>query len=191
MSYPVQGLVVWVTGAPSAGKSTLARRLLEDLRASDIAACLLDGDDVRACLVPEVGYTPSERDAFYFTLANVAAMLARQSLVVLVAATAQCREFRARARELAPAFLEVWVDTPPDECARRDTKGLYAASRAGALRDVPGANVAYEAPLNPDFVAHGGEDAAASDAVRVGIREMLSGTRSASDAGSDGENTAQ
>lgn len=165
-------VVVWITGAPSAGKSTLAARLLERLREQRLPACVLDGDDVRACLVPQLGYTPAERDAFYATLSNLAALLARQSLVVLVAATAQRREFRARARALAPAFLEVWVDTSLEECAARDAKGLYAASKAGTLTDVPGAGVEYEPPEHPDVVAHGGHDTAAVEQLCQKVCEL-------------------
>ena len=151
--------VVWVSGLPSAGKSTFAEHALASLKAQDIGVCLLDGDAVRACLVPKLGFSREERAQFYETLANLAALLARQGLVVLVAATAHERTFRERARSVAPAFVEVWVDTPLEECARRDTKGLYEAARSGAAHDVPGANEPYEPPLEPEVVAHGGFDA--------------------------------
>ena len=65
--------------------------------------------------------------------------LARQGLTVLIPATAPLRRFRERAKELAPAFVEVWVDTPLEECVRRDAKGLFRARVAGSVRDVPGA----------------------------------------------------
>jgi adenylylsulfate kinase len=157
------GAVLWITGRPSAGKSTLARAALSALRAEGVASCLLDGDAVRDSLVPRLGYTAEARSSFYQTLGNLAALLAGQDLVVLVAATAQRRELRERARALAPSFLEVWVDTPLDECVRRDDKGLYAAMRAGAVRGLPGGDEPYEAPLHPDVIAHGGRD---EDAVR-------------------------
>jgi adenylylsulfate kinase len=156
-----RGTVVWVSGLPSAGKSTFAERALAALQARQLAACLLDGDAVRACLVPRLGYSREERAQFYETLGNLSALLARQGLTVLVAATAHERAFRQRARAVAPAFVEVWVDTPLAECARRDTKGLYAAARSGAAHDVPGATESYEPPLDPEFVAHGGFDDAA------------------------------
>jgi len=153
------GTVVWVSGLPSAGKSTFAEQTLAALQAGQLGACLLDGDAVRACLVPKLGFAREQRAQFYETLGNLAALLARQGLVVLVAATAHERAFRERARAAAPAFVEVWVDTPFEECALRDTKGLYAAARSGAAHDVPGANEPYEPPLEPEVVAHGGFDA--------------------------------
>ncbi len=152
------GVVVWITGKPSSGKSTLAERAHAALCERAVACCVLDGDAVRAALVPRPGYDPEARDAFYQTLANLAALLARQGLVVLVAATAHAARFRQRARELAPRFVEVFVDVSADELSRRDAKGLYRAVREGDASDVPGADLAYEPPLAPDVTAAGGRD---------------------------------
>jgi adenylylsulfate kinase len=91
----------------------------------------------------------------------LAALLARQGLIVLVAATAHLRAFRALARERAPAYLEVFVDVSRAELERRDPKGLYRAVREGRLTDVPGADIEYEAPDQPEILANGGCDAAA------------------------------
>jgi len=156
------GVVVWITGRPGAGKSRFAKRTLEALRAAGgRSACRLDGDELREALRPQPGYEPEERDAFYATLANLAALLANQGLVVLVAATAHRSAFRERARERAPAYLEVFVDIGQAELERRDPKGLYRAIREGRLSGVPGADVAYEAPERPDVRATGGDDSAA------------------------------
>jgi adenylylsulfate kinase len=155
------GTVVWITGLPSAGKSTFAERVVRALGERQVSVCLLDGDAVRSCLVPALGFSPTERAAFYETLANLAALIARQGLVVLVAATAHRREFREKARSVAPRFVEVWLDTPLAECTLRDAKGLYEAARAGLAPSVPGVDEAYEQPLEPDVVAHGGLDDAA------------------------------
>jgi adenylylsulfate kinase len=166
----VTGAVVWITGLPSSGKSTLAERLLRRLREAGIAALALDGDEVRAALVPAPGYGAADRDAFYATLANLAALVARQGVVAIVAATANLRAYRDRARALAPRFLEVFVDVSLDECRRRDAKGLYARAGQGAARDVPGADARYEPPLAPDVVARGGEDPTALDRIATLIR---------------------
>jgi adenylylsulfate kinase len=155
------GVVVWVTGLPSAGKSTFAKAVLAALRASGTSACVLDGDEVRKALTTALGYSSADRAAFYETLARLAALLAAQGLVVLVPATAHRRAFRERARELAPAYLEVWVDTPLEECMRRDTKGLYEAQASGRANDVPGRDLGYEPPVEPAVVARDGMDAEA------------------------------
>ncbi len=161
----MNGVVVWVTGLPASGKSTLARRAAERLRAAGIRPCLLDGDELRAAVFPSLGYDEAARDVFYEAVAQLAALLARQGLCVLVAATAQRRRWRLRARELAPRFVEVYVDVPATVCAERDPKGLYRAAAAGAAPELPGATSAYEPPLSPDVVAHGGEDEAALAAI--------------------------
>jgi adenylylsulfate kinase len=154
-----------MTGPPSAGKSTLARSVQARLAARGLPSLLLDGDEVREAVVPHPGYGAGERDAFYETLARLAALLARQGAVVLVAATAHRRAHRTAARALAPRFLEVFLDVPVDVCRARDAKGLYARARDGQAPDLPGAGVAYEPPEAPEVVARGGEDAAAVEAV--------------------------
>ena len=151
------GVVAWFTGLPSSGKSTLAQKVSGELRLRGIDAIMLDSDDVRAAIVPPHGYDDASRTNLYTTLANLAALLARQGHVVLVPATAHRRAYRDAARNLAPTFLEVFVDTPLDECARRDTKGLYAAHNAQA----PGIGVEYEPPLAPDIHAIAGGNPAA------------------------------
>jgi adenylylsulfate kinase len=159
------GAVVWFTGLPSSGKSTLAEAVRRRLLEAGRAVVRLDGDEVRRALVPAPGYWPAERDAFYETLARLAALLAGQGVTVLVAATAHRRAHRARARELAPRFVEVHVATPAAACEARDAKGLWAAARAGRAPLLPGVGIEYEPPEGPDVVAAGGMDAAAVEAV--------------------------
>jgi adenylylsulfate kinase len=150
------GAVVWITGLPSAGKTTLAARLARRLRDTGRQPLVLDGDDVRALLHPRPGYDEEGREAFYETLIELATLAARQGLVAIVAATAHRRAWRDRARELAPRFVEVHVATPLAECRRRDPKRLYAdLADNGAL---PGAGTSYEPPVCPEVVAPLGDD---------------------------------
>jgi adenylylsulfate kinase len=166
------GAVAWVTGLPAAGKSTFARRLAGRLRAAGRPAVVLDGDAVRAALVPPPGYDDAGRGAFYETLGNLALVLAAEGLLVVVAATAHRRAFRDRVRARAGRFVEVLVDAPPEVCAARDPKGLWARARAGAAPDLPGAGAPYERPSAPEVVASGGEDERAVEAAAA----ALSGT---------------
>jgi adenylylsulfate kinase len=167
-----RGAVVWLTGLPASGKSTLGERIAAHLREMRVPSVVLDGDDVRDVLVPHPGHDEPDRDAFYQTLGGLAALLARRGLVVIVAATAHRREWRDHARHRAPRFIEVHVATPLDECRRRDPKGLYA--RADSLPALPGVGVPYEAPLHPEVVAAHGDEAAAANAVLglLGIGEL-------------------
>lgn len=143
----MNGLVVWFTGLPSSGKTTLARETLPILRAAGELCCVLDGDEVRECLHPPLGYGPESRTNFYETLASLAWLLSRQGVVVLVAATTHRRADRETARRLAhEQFVEVFVDTPLDVCEKRDAKGLYGKARAGEIQHFPGIHETYEPP---------------------------------------------
>lgn len=155
----MNGVVVWFTGLPSSGKSTLAERVAEALRSEGRRdVCVLDGDAVRAAVMPRWGYDDASRDHFYDSLSALAAMLATQGLAVMVPATAHREAYRARARARAPRFIEVYVRTDADVAKARDAKGLYAAQREGATTHLPGADAGYEAPTSPDVVAEGGRD---------------------------------
>lgn len=163
------GAVVWVTGLPSSGKSTFARKLRAQLAALGRAAALLDGDAVRAALHPSPGYDPASRDAFYETLGDLALLLAADGLVAVVAATASRRAFRDRVRARAPRFVEVHLDVPAEVCAARDPKGLWARAFAGGAPELPGAGREYEPPVAPEVVATGGEDEEAVDAALAAL----------------------
>jgi adenylylsulfate kinase len=157
------GAVVWFTGLPASGKSTLAAHLAARLREARCAAVVLDGDDVRDALVPRPGHDDAGRDGLYRSLAGLAALIAHQGAIAIVAATAHRRAWREHARALAPRFVEVHVATPLAECRRRDPKHLYAA--AANLPTLPGIGVPYEPPLHPAVVAPAGDDDAVLDAV--------------------------
>lgn len=161
-----RGIVVWFTGLPQSGKSTLAARVAQRL-ATRHSCLLLDSDALRSD-VHATGYDPADRNAFYTRLATMAASSAEQGFVVLVAATANLRAYREHARALAPRFLEVWVRTPLAACETRDTKGLYAQARAGEAPSLPGIGAPYEPPLAADVIADGGfDDAAAAKIERL------------------------
>ena len=166
-----RGAVVWFTGLPASGKTTLARRVHAELARARRAAVVLDSDELREVLETR-SYAPDERDRFYRALAALAVVLARQGTVALVAATAPHRVDRDRARAAlaemgaeAGPFVEVWVKTPLAECEARDPKGLYAKARRGETRELPGVGVTYEEPLAPEVVAVPGAEGAAAAAI--------------------------
>jgi adenylylsulfate kinase len=159
----VTGAVVWLTGLPASGKSTLAHALAGRLREADREPLLLDGDDVRDALVPRPGYDDFARESFYRTLAGLAGLAARQGLIVVVAATAHRRAWRDAARATAPRFVEVHVATPLDECRRRDPKGLYGSG--DARRALPGVGLPYEPPEHPEVIVRPGAETRALDAM--------------------------
>jgi len=158
------GAIVWFTGLPASGKTTLAQRVRERLARPSI---LLDSDQLRTTLDAD-HYERTDRDAFYRALAGLAVLLARQGHIVLVAATAPRRAHREAARADDLRFVEVWVRTPRETCERRDRKGLYARAHAGDAPHLPGVGAPYEPPLAPAVTADGGlDDAAVATIARV------------------------
>jgi adenylylsulfate kinase len=147
------GWVIWFTGVPASGKTTLARMIRCALQERGISTMLLDSDELRRLITPKATYAPAERDWFYNRLVELAVWLARAGEHVLIAATGSRRCYREAARaQLGPRFAEVWVRCPLDICHARDQKGLYDQAAAGAIRGFPGADVPYEAPDAPDLV---------------------------------------
>ena len=150
-----QAFAVWFTGLPAAGKSTIASALARLLRAEGIQPIVLDSDDLRALLTPEARYDAETRQHLYHQLGGIAALLVRQQFPVIIAATGNLRSYRDEARKLIPRFFEVYVDTSLETCMARDPKGIYRKGRDGIHQHVPGLQVAYEPPLNPDAIVHG------------------------------------
>ena len=142
---------VWLTGLSGAGKSAVARALLDELRARGVAAAVLESDVMRTQLTPFATYEDAERDFFYRVLADFAVRLTRD-IPVVIDATASRRAYRDRAREAIARFAEVYVSTPREVCAARDTKGLY---KSKSVKTLPGAQVPYEPPLAPELVIPG------------------------------------
>lgn len=158
--------VVWLTGPPAAGKTTVARAVLDRLAGAGAAAVWLESDTLRKILTPQADYSPAERDRFYAMVSDLAALLAGQGFNVLVDATAPRRAHRQRLRDRFPALLEVLVDAPLEVREHRDPKGLYLRARAGDAPHLPGATDSYEAPLDPALVL-GGTASPAENALRV------------------------
>jgi adenylylsulfate kinase len=146
----VVSATVWFTGLPSAGKSTLARALAGELETRGLRVELLDGDEVRRALWPELGFSRADRDANVRRVGELAERLTRHGVITIVALVSPYRAVRDEVRSRLEAFVEVFVECALDECVRRDPKGLYAAQRAGKVRGVTGVDDPYEAPLAPE-----------------------------------------
>lgn len=141
-----RGFVVWLTGLSGAGKSTIAEALAPLLRAEGRKVEILDGDVVRTNLSRELGFSREHRDWNVARIAFVAHLLARNGVAVIVAAVSPYRDARLEARRRIGDFVEVHVAPPLEECARRDTKGLYRKAREGAVSGLTGVDDPYEAP---------------------------------------------
>jgi len=164
--------VLWLTGLPGAGKSTIADALERRLHAMGLHTYVLDGDNVRGGLNKDLGFTPEDRAENVRRVAETARLLLDAGLIVIVALVSPFRADRAAAKSLFEAgdFVEVWVNTPAEVCAHRDPKGLYAKAKAGTLPNMTGVGQAYEPPEHPDLVVNGTgslDDAAELLAARV------------------------
>ncbi|MGC9316974.1 MAG: adenylyl-sulfate kinase [Armatimonadota bacterium] len=144
------GVVIWFTGIPASGKSTLATAVQERLEAMGLPVENLDADEVRANLSPNLGYTEEARDENTKRLAWFAQKLSGYGANVMIAAVAPKRRYRARGREWCERFVEVYVECPLEVCQQRDPKGLYARAARGEVDDIAGMHQPYEAPAAPE-----------------------------------------
>ncbi|MFJ5681881.1 adenylyl-sulfate kinase [Streptomyces sp. NPDC093099] len=149
------GATVWLTGLPSAGKTTLANALADRLRAEGHRAEVLDGDEIREFLSAGLGFSREDRHLNVQRIGFVAELLASngvKALVPVIAPYADSREaVRKRHRTEGTGYLEVHVATPVEVCSVRDVKGLYAKQAAGEISGLTGVDDPYEAPDSPDL----------------------------------------
>ncbi|MFH0241762.1 adenylyl-sulfate kinase [Streptomyces sp. HK10] len=165
------GATVWLTGLPSAGKTTIARALAGRLRDGGHRVEVLDGDEIREFLSAGLGFSREDRHTNVTRIGFVAQKLAANGVVVLVpviAPYADSREaVRKRHQAEGTAFLEVHVATPVEVCSERDVKGLYARQAAGQLSGLTGVDDPYEAPAAPDLRIEAHTEPVADSAARL------------------------
>jgi sulfate adenylyltransferase len=146
-----QGLTIWFTGLSGSGKSTVAHALVERLAEFGRNVSLLDGDEIRTHLSKGLGFSKEDRDANINRVGYVAGLVAQHGGTTLCAVISPYREPRDNARRSSKGnFVEVYCDTPIEECEKRDVKGLYAKARAGEIKGFTGVDDPYEAPLKPE-----------------------------------------
>ena len=145
--------VLWLTGLSGAGKSTIADIVERKLLARGRHTMLLDGDNVRHGLNRDLGFTDADRVENIRRVGEVAKLMTEAGLIVICSFISPFRAERRMIRELTvpTAFLEIFVDTPLEECMRRDPKGLYAKARAGRLEHFTGLDSPYEPPEVPEI----------------------------------------
>lgn len=158
------GRVIWITGLSGAGKTTLARALLEHLP----EAILLDGDELREALgAADSGFDAASRKKLALTYAKLARLLARQGVTVVVATISLFHDVHAWNREHLPDYLEVFLDVPEDVRRQRDPKGLYAAEQAGRVTAMAGRATRVELPRFPHLRLDG------SQSLEEAVRSVL------------------
>jgi len=145
-----RALTIWLTGLPSAGKSTIGSALTESLNNRRVNAQLLDGDAIRALSPEPLGFSREDREMNLRRIASMAQSLTAEGIVAVVASICPFRDLRAEFRTQLSPFIEVFVNAPLAVCEERDVKGLYRRFRAGELKGLTGIDDIYECPLHPD-----------------------------------------
>lgn len=149
-----KGALIWFTGIPASGKSTIGRALCEELRKKGFKVENLDADEIRANISPDLGYTPEARDLNTKRLAFLGKLLCRNGVFAIVAAVSPLRFHRDRARSMVDNFVEVFVKASVETCKKRDPKGLYKRAERGEVKDIAGIHMPYEEPLKPEVICN-------------------------------------
>ena len=146
------GSVIWFTGLSASGKSTIANKLDVELNKRGLKTYILDGDNLRMGLNKDLGFSPESRKENIRRISEVAKLFADSGTIVMTAFISPYREDRDSARDVIGSdYVEVFVNTPIEECIKRDPKGLYKKAIAGEIKGFTGIDSPYEEPLSPEI----------------------------------------
>ena len=144
--------VIWMTGLPGSGKTTLANLLKDYYQKNKLPVDILDGDEIRKTLSSDLGFSEKDRKEHNRRVIFVAKLLAKNGVTTIIPLISLYRETREFARNEIPNFVEVWIKASIDECKRRDPKGLYKKALAGEITNLTGLQAPYEEPTNPELI---------------------------------------
>jgi adenylylsulfate kinase len=150
--------VLWFTGLSGSGKSTIAIGVENELHAMGRLTMLLDGDNVRAGINKNLGFSEDDRKENIRRIAEVATLFMDAGVITLCSFVSPTHELRESARAIIGQddFIEIYVNTPIEICEQRDVKGLYAKARKGEIKDFTGVNAPFEEPVNPEITLSAG-----------------------------------
>lgn len=148
-----RGKVLWFTGLSGSGKSTIAKGLEEKLHSDGFFSVVLDGDNVRTGINNNLGFSDEDRKENIRRIAEVAKLFVSNGVITICSFVSPTEEIRNLAKSIIGQndFFEIFVNTPIEECEKRDVKGLYAKARKGEIKDFTGINAPFEEPKNPDL----------------------------------------
>lgn len=169
-----EGFVVWLTGLPGSGKTTIAQQLEPELRKLGWPVEVLDGDDIRQNLSKGLGFSREDRETHLKRVTYVAKLLSRNGVAVIAAFISPYRSIREYARKETTNFVEVYVKCSMQTCAQRDPKGLYRKASSGQINDLTGPQDVYEEPVTADLVVDTEKLAIAEsvDAIMTKLKEL-------------------
>jgi len=147
-----KGVCIWLTGLPCAGKTSIARKLFEELAKNGYKVRLFDGDEVRKTISKDLGFSKADRIENMKRVAKIARDFVEQGYIVICALVSPYKDGRSKVRNMFTngSFIEVFVDAPLEICEKRDTKGMYKKARAGLIKNFTGIDDPYEPPEAPE-----------------------------------------
>lgn len=148
-----RGIMIWMTGLSGSGKSTVAIGVERELHNRGILCRILDGDNIRAGINSNLGFSEEDRRENIRRIAEIGKLFVDTGIVTIACFVSPTTELREMARKIIGEkdFREVYIATPLDECERRDVKGLYARARRGEVKNFTGISAPFEAPTTPDL----------------------------------------
>lgn len=148
-----KGIVIWITGLPASGKTTLASRLEKTLHEKGFLCYVLDGDNVRTGINKDLHFSAEDRKENIRRAAEVSKLLVQCGIITINCFVSPTEELRTLAKSIIGEndFNLVYVNTPIEVCEQRDSKGLYAKARKGEIKDFTGVTSSFEEPVSPDL----------------------------------------
>lgn len=160
--------MIWLTGLPCSGKTTISKELEKYFKKKKLPVQRLDGDVVRKMINSDLGFSKKDRDENIKRVTYIAQMLSENGVNVVVAFVSPYRKMRNFARKICPNFVEVYIKCDIKECIRRDTKGMYKKALAGKINDFTGIQDPYEPPKKPEIIINTKDKNA-----RESVRELI------------------
>jgi len=148
-----KGITLWMTGLSGSGKTTIAKVVERKLHQKKYLTQILDGDNIRAGINNNLGFSPEDRKENIRRIAEVSKLFNQCGIITINCFVSPTFEIREAAKAIIGSdnFLEVFINTPIEVCEARDVKGLYAKARKGEIKDFTGINAPFEGPINPDI----------------------------------------
>ena len=146
-----KGIAIWFTGLSGSGKTTIAIALEKELHAKGMFTQILDGDNIRAGINNNLGFSDTDRIENIRRIAEITKLFVNSGIITICCFVSPTEEIRKNAKNIIGAtdFIEVFVNTPIEICEQRDVKGLYAKARKGEIKNFTGITAPFEAPVNP------------------------------------------
>jgi len=148
-----KGITIWMTGLSGSGKTTIAKGLEKTLHQKGFLTELLDGDNIRTGINNNLGFSEADRTENIRRIAEVSKLFTHCGVITINCFVSPTNQIRNLAKTIIgnENFFEVFIDTPLEECERRDVKGLYAKARKGEIKDFTGISAPFETPENPNI----------------------------------------